>query len=130
MSRMGPDTPFKVNVGFFRGGMSINTKAGKDIRAKIGSGDIQLVVGTHALLSKSVPYNNLGTLVIDEVQRFGVKQKERLKLISSGLHVVTLSATPIPPRTLYMSLSGIRYTSAIRSPPPLRMSIISAVERY
>jgi len=129
MSRMGPDTPFKVNVGFLRGGMSTNTKAGKDIRAKIGSGDIQLVVGTHALLSKSVPYNNLGLLVIDEEQRFGVKQKERLKLIASGVDVLTLSATPIP-RTLQMSLSGIRDTSAIRSPPPLRMSIISAVERF
>ena len=129
MSRMGPDTPFKVNVGFLRGGMSTNTKAGKDIRAKIGSGEIQLVVGTHALLSKSVPYNNLGLLVIDEEQRFGVKQKERLKLISSGVDVLTLSATPIP-RTLQMSLSGIRDTSAIRSPPPLRRSIISTVERF
>jgi transcription-repair coupling factor (superfamily II helicase) len=127
VSRMGPDTPFKVNVGLLRGGMS--PKVGRDLRLKIQTGEIQLIVGTHALLSKGVPYNNIGLLVIDEEQRFGVKQKERLKIISSGVDVLTLTATPIP-RTLQMSLSGIRDTSSIRSPPPLRKSIVSVVECF
>jgi transcription-repair coupling factor (superfamily II helicase) len=92
-------------VALLRGGMA--TKSGRELRQQIQSGEVSLVVGTHALLSNNIGYNNLGLLVIDEEQRFGVKQKERLKLICNGVDVLTLSATPIP-RTLQMSLSGIR----------------------
>jgi len=128
LQRLGPNTPFNVNVGFLRGGMT-HSKAGKILRDQIESGEIQIVVGTHALLSKGVPYNNLGLLVVDEEQRFGVKQKERLKVITDGVDVLTLSATPIP-RTLQMSLSGIRDTSTIKSPPPMRKPIVSVIEPY
>jgi transcription-repair coupling factor (superfamily II helicase) len=105
VARMGPGTPYNVTVGLLRGGMA--TKSGRELRQQVQSGEVSLVVGTHALLSNNIVYNNLGLLVIDEEQRFGVKQKERLKLICNGVDVLTLSATPIP-RTLQMSLSGIR----------------------
>jgi transcription-repair coupling factor (superfamily II helicase) len=105
VARMGPGTPYNITVALLRGGMA--TKSGRELRQQIQSGEVSLVVGTHALLSNNIGYNNLGLLVIDEEQRFGVKQKERLKLICNGVDVLTLSATPIP-RTLQMSLSGIR----------------------
>lgn len=129
VARMGPDTPFNVTCGLLRGGVGPNTKAGKALRSQIKSGEIQLIVGTHAILSKGVSFKDIGLLVIDEEQRFGVKQKERLKLISEGIDVLTLSATPIP-RTLQMSISGIRDTSTIRTPPPMRKSTISIVEPF
>ena len=129
VKRMGPDTPFNVNVTLLRGGMGANSKAGREMREQITSGECQLVVGTHALLSKGVTFNDLGLLVVDEEQRFGVKQKERLKLICDGIDVLTLSATPIP-RTLQMSLSGIRDTSTIRSPPPMRKPTITYVQDF
>ena len=129
VKRMGPDTPFNVTVALLRGGMGVNSKAGKEMRGEIASGEIDLVVGTHALLSKDVHFKDLGLLVVDEEQRFGVKQKERLKLICSGVDVLTLSATPIP-RTLQMSLSGIRDTSTIRSPPPMRKPTITYVQDF
>ena len=127
--RMGESTSFNIRCGLLRGGLGPSTKAGKEIRSRIKSGDLQLVIGTHALLSKGVQFKDLGLLVIDEEQRFGVKQKERLKLISQGVDVLTLSATPIP-RTLQMSISGIRDTSTIRTPPPMRKSTISIVEPF
>jgi transcription-repair coupling factor (superfamily II helicase) len=126
LKRLGPDTEFGKNVLLLRGGMGRQTKAGKDARAEIESGKAQLIVGTHALLSNDVKFKDLGLLVIDEEQRFGVRQKERLKLICSGIDVLTMSATPIP-RTLQMSLSGIRDTSTIRSPPPMRKPTITTV---
>ena len=79
-------------------------------------GSVDIVIGTHRLLSKSVSYKNLGLLMIDEEQRFGVTHKERLKEISRGVDVLTLSATPIP-RTLNMALSGLRDMSTIEQPP-------------
>lgn len=127
--RMGDDSPFQIKCGLLRGGLGPSTKAGKKIREGIKNGDLQLVIGTHALLSKGVEFKDLGLLVIDEEQRFGVKQKERLKLISQGVDVLTLSATPIP-RTLQMSISGIRDTSTIRTPPPMRKATISIVEPF
>jgi transcription-repair coupling factor (superfamily II helicase) len=129
VKRMGPDTPFNITVTLLRGGMSPTTKAGRAIRSNIKDGASQLVVGTHALLSKEVTFKDLGLLVVDEEQRFGVKQKERLKLICSGVDVLTLSATPIP-RTLQMSLSGIRDTSTIRSPPPMRKPTVTYVQDF
>ncbi|GAX20856.1 transcription-repair coupling factor [Fistulifera solaris] len=120
---------FDVNISLLRGGMTRTTRVGREIREEIESGKIQLIVGTHALLSNDLKFKNLGLLVVDEEQRFGVKQKERLKLISSGIDVLTLTATPIP-RTLQMSLSGIRDTSTIRSPPPMRKSTITYVQDF
>jgi len=129
VGRMGPDTPFNVKIALLRGGMGKNTKVGKALREEITSGGVDLVVGTHALLSSGLSFKNLGLLVVDEEQRFGVKQKERLKLIFDGIDVLTLSATPIP-RTLQMSLSGIRDTSTIMSPPPLRKPTITYVQEF
>ena len=127
--RMGEGTNFNIKVALLRGGMGMNTKAGRELRENISKGEVQLVVGTHALLSRNLEFNNLGLLVVDEEQRFGVKQKERLKLICNGVDVLTLSATPIP-RTLQMSLSGIRDTSTIRSPPPMRKPTQTFVQEF
>ena len=129
LKRMGPDSEFDINVALLRGGMGRRTKAGRAMREQIESGEVQLVVGTHALLSKDLAFKDLGLLVVDEEQRFGVKQKERLKVISGGIDVLTMSATPIP-RTLQMSISGIRDTSTIRSPPPMRKPTISYVHEF
>ena len=118
---------FNVEVAMLRGGMGKATKMGRELRERIANGDVQLIVGTHALLSNNIEFKDLGMLCVDEEQRFGVKQKERLKLICNGVDVLTLSATPIP-RTLQMSLSGIRDTSTIRSPPPMRKSTITFVQ--
>lgn len=126
IKRMGPGTDFPFNVTLLRGGMGKNTKEGRELRAKIASGETQLIVGTHALLSDDLGFKDLGLLVVDEEQRFGVKQKERLKLLCSGIDVLTMSATPIP-RTLQMSLSGIRDTSTLRSPPPMRKPVQTVV---
>lgn len=129
VKRLGPGTPFNLTIGLLRGGMGKNTKAGREMREMIAQGEIQLIVGTHALLSNDLRFHDMGLLVVDEEQRFGVKQKERLKLICNGVDVLTLSATPIP-RTLQMSLSGIRDTSTIRSPPPMRKPTITYVQDF
>lgn len=92
-------------------------------------GEIQIVIGTHRLLSKDVHFQNLGLLIIDEEQRFGVKQKEHFKKLRSTIDILTLSATPIP-RTLNMSLSGLRNISVIRTPPQKRKAIISHIGPY
>ena len=126
VKRMGPDTPFGKSIALLRGGMGKNTKAGKMARDEIADGKADVIVGTHALLSNDLRFKDLGLLVIDEEQRFGVKQKERLKLLCSGIDVLTMSATPIP-RTLQMSLSGIRDTSTIKSPPPMRKPTLTTV---
>ncbi len=83
---------------------------------------VNIVIGTHALFSKEIKFSNLGLLVVDEEQRFGVKQKERLKELKNNVHVLTLTATPIP-RTLQMSLTGVREMSLITTPPVDRMAI-------
>eukprot|EP00532_Pseudo-nitzschia_australis_P004827 CAMPEP_0168186888 /NCGR_PEP_ID=MMETSP0139_2-20121125/14695_1 /TAXON_ID=44445 /ORGANISM="Pseudo-nitzschia australis, Strain 10249 10 AB" /LENGTH=1127 /DNA_ID=CAMNT_0008108971 /DNA_START=171 /DNA_END=3554 /DNA_ORIENTATION=+ len=129
LKRVGEESEFKLSIALLRGGMSPKSKAGKEMRSKIKNGEYDIIVGTHALLSNSMEFKDLGLLVVDEEQRFGVKQKERLKLICNGIDVLTLSATPIP-RTLQMSLSGIRDTSTIRSPPPMRKSTKTFVQSY
>ena len=129
LKRVGEESEYNLKVGLLRGGMTGNTKAGQELRGKIKNGDFDIIIGTHALLSKSLKFKDLGILVVDEEQRFGVKQKERLKLICDGIDVLTLSATPIP-RTLQMSLSGIRDTSTIRSPPPMRKSTKTFVQAF
>jgi transcription-repair coupling factor (superfamily II helicase) len=129
LKRMGEGTEHNFKVALLRGGMGKNTKKGRELRAAIDAGEVQIVVGTHALLSNGMSFKDLGFLTIDEEQRFGVNQKERLKLICNCVDVLTLSATPIP-RTLQMSLSGIRDTSTIRSPPPMRKPTISYVQEF
>jgi transcription-repair coupling factor (superfamily II helicase) len=88
----------------------------------LAGGTVDVVVGTHQLLSKGTAFQQLGLLVVDEEQRFGVNQKEKIKALRKDVDVLTLSATPIP-RTLYMSLSGVREMSLITTPPPLRRPI-------
>ena len=93
------------------------------------SGSVDLVIGTHKLLQKSVEFKDLGLLIVDEEQRFGVSHKERLKEISKGVDVLTLSATPIP-RTLNMALSGIRDMSTIEEPPADRYPVQTFVMEH
>ncbi len=85
-------------------------------------GSVNIVVGTHALFAESVKFDNLGLLIVDEEQRFGVKQKERLKQLKNNVHVLTLTATPIP-RTLQMSLTGVKEMSLITTPPVDRLAV-------
>ncbi|HET8797450.1 MAG TPA: transcription-repair coupling factor, partial [Thermoanaerobaculia bacterium] len=98
----------------------------KEILKKVETGEIDVVIGTHRLLSKDVAWKDLGLVVIDEEQRFGVAQKERLKSIKKSVDVLAMSATPIP-RTLHMSLVGIRDISVIETPPKDRLAIQTAV---
>ncbi|NIY78567.1 transcription-repair coupling factor [Celeribacter sp. HF31] len=98
-------------------------------REDLAEGTVDIVVGTHALLAKSVKFANLGLLIVDEEQRFGVTHKERLKSLKSNIHVLTLSATPIP-RTLQMSLTGVRDLSIIGTPPVDRLSIRTYVSEF
>ncbi|QGX98519.1 transcription-repair coupling factor [Roseovarius faecimaris] len=98
-------------------------------REGMAKGEVDIVVGTHALLAKNIRFKNLGLLVIDEEQRFGVGHKERLKQLRSDVHVLTLTATPIP-RTLQLSLSGVRDLSIIGTPPVDRLSIRTYVSEF
>ncbi|MHA1546016.1 MAG: transcription-repair coupling factor, partial [Alphaproteobacteria bacterium] len=91
-------------------------------RAGLASGEIDIVIGTHALLGKSIEFKNLGLVVVDEEQHFGVVHKERLKELRHDVHVLTLTATPIP-RTLQFALSGVRDLSLIASPPVDRLAV-------
>src|SRR5699024_3156217 len=95
----------------------------------IKSGKVDIVVGTHRLLSNDIIFNRLGLLIIDEEQRFGVKHKEKLKKIKENIDVLTLSATPIP-RTLQMSLTGIRDMSTLDEPPEERLPVNTYVIEY
>ena len=97
--------------------------------ANLRSGAVDLIIGTHKLLQKSIEYKDLGLLIIDEEQRFGVSHKERLKEIAKGVDVLTLSATPIP-RTLNMALSGIRDMSTIEAPPSDRYPVQTFVMEH
>lgn len=101
----------------------------KKILADLKDGKIDVIVGTHRLLSKDVVFKDLGLLVLDEEQRFGVQDKEKIKNIKSNVDVLTLSATPIP-RTLHMSLSGIRDISLITTAPEGRIPVQTVVTEY
>ncbi len=98
-------------------------------RAGIADGSVNIVIGTHALLANSIRFKNLGLLVIDEEQHFGVQHKERLKQMRTDIHVLTLTATPIP-RTLQLSLSGVRDLSIIGTPPIDRLAIRTYVSEF
>jgi len=93
------------------------------------SGKVDIVIGTHRLLQKDIAFNDLGLLVLDEEQRFGVKHKERLKQFRSSVDVLALTATPIP-RTLHLSLVGVRDISIISTPPEYRKSIITYISEF
>ncbi|MCA0872154.1 transcription-repair coupling factor [Seohaeicola saemankumensis] len=98
-------------------------------RDGLARGTVDIVVGTHALLAKGIRFQNLGLLIIDEEQHFGVSHKERLKQLRSDIHVLTLTATPIP-RTLQLSLSGVRDLSIIGTPPVDRLAIRTYVSDF
>jgi len=101
----------------------------KDIIEKLKSGKIDILVGTHRLLSSDVEFKNLGILVIDDEQRFGVEQKEKLKKIRPALDILSLSATPIP-RTLYLALSSLKNITIIKTPPPQRLPIKTFIKPW
>ncbi|MHA6267854.1 transcription-repair coupling factor [Aliiroseovarius sp. CAU 1755] len=107
----------------------VGQREAKLTREGLSRGTMDIVVGTHALLAKDVRFANLGLLIVDEEQRFGVGHKERLKQMRSDVHVLTLTATPIP-RTLQMSLSGVRDLSIIGTPPVDRLSIRTYVSEF
>ncbi|RII28532.1 MAG: transcription-repair coupling factor [Geobacter sp.] len=104
-------------------------KEQKDILTGVKKGDVDIIIGTHRLLQKDVEFRDLGLLIVDEEQRFGVTHKERLKKYRAVVDIMTLTATPIP-RTLYMSLMGIRDLSIIDTPPVDRLAIKTFVARF
>ncbi|MFN7650397.1 MAG: transcription-repair coupling factor, partial [Acidobacteriota bacterium] len=101
----------------------------KKIIEDLGHGKVDVLIGTHRLLSKDVEFLDLGLLIVDEEQRFGVRHKERLKQLRHNIDVLTMSATPIP-RTLHMSLLGLRDMSVIETPPKDRLSVQTVVAHY
>ena len=100
----------------------VSAKNATATKEALGRGEIDIVVGTHALLAESLKFGNLGLLVIDEEQRFGVRQKERMKKLKETVHVLTLTATPIP-RTLQLALTGVKDLSLIATPPVDRLAV-------
>ena len=107
----------------------VSAKEAAATRAGLADGSVDIVVGTHAVLAKAVKFRNLGLLVIDEEQHCGVSHKERLKELRSDVHVLTMTATPIP-RTLQLSLSGVRDLSIIGTPPVDRLAIRTYVSEF
>ncbi|MDP6603665.1 MAG: transcription-repair coupling factor, partial [Rhodospirillales bacterium] len=107
----------------------VSAKRSKEVRAGIADGTVDIAIGTHALLANGVRFRDLGLLVVDEEQHFGVTHKEKLKKLKAGVHVVTLSATPIP-RTLQMALTGVRELSLIATPPVDRLAVRTFVLPY
>lgn len=119
--------PFPVRIE-----MLSRFRSAKEIKAAladIAEGKVDLVVGTHRIISKDVQWKDLGLMIVDEEQRFGVRHKERLKEISRGIDAVSMSATPIP-RTLHMSLLGLRDMSVIETPPKDRLAIHTVVAPF
>lgn len=120
-------SPFPVNVDVlsrFR-----TTKEQEEVIDRMAVGDVDIIIGTHRLLQKDVRFKNLGLVVVDEEQRFGVSHKEKFKTLRKEVDVLTLSATPIP-RTLHMALAGIRDMSIIRTPPEARLPVKTFVSVY
>lgn len=115
---------FPVNISTLS--RMTNSGSVSNIKAGLASGEINIVVGTHKILSKSIQYKNLGLVIIDEEQRFGVKQKERFTELRHSINTLSMSATPIP-RTLHMSMAGIRDLSLIATPPVNRLPVETTV---
>ena len=107
----------------------VDAKEAKDTRALLAEGKVDIVVGTHALLAKSIQFANLGLVIVDEEQHFGVTHKEQLKSLKADVHVLTLTATPIP-RTLQLALSGVRDLSLITTPPIDRLAVRTFVTPF
>ena len=111
---------FPIEIG--RLSRLVPDKEAKAVKAGLADGSIDIVVGTHALLAKGIEFKRLGLVIVDEEQRFGVTHKERLKSLKTDVHVLTLTATPIP-RTLQMAMSGLRELSVIQTPPVDRLAV-------
>jgi transcription-repair coupling factor (superfamily II helicase) len=111
---------FPIKVG--RLSRLVTAAETKATKAGLSDGTIDVVVGTHAILAKGIDFKRLGLVIVDEEQRFGVTHKERLKALKSDVHVLTLTATPIP-RTLQMAMSGLRELSVIQTPPVDRLAV-------
>jgi transcription-repair coupling factor (superfamily II helicase) len=111
---------FPIEIG--RLSRLVPPKEAAKTREGLKAGQVDIVVGTHALLAKTVEFKNLGLVIVDEEQRFGVTHKERLKAMRANVHVLTLTATPIP-RTLQMAMSGLRELSVIQTPPVDRLAV-------
>ena len=119
--------PYPIQVGLLNRFRTADER--KDIQRRLTTGELDIVVGTHQLLGKGIQFQDLGLLVVDEEQRFGVNQKEKIKSLKTQVDVLSLSATPIP-RTLYMALSGVREMSLITTPPPSRRAIKTHMSPY
>jgi len=119
--------PFPINVE------ALSRFRTKDQQSRIvdelATGEVDIIIGTHRLLSKDIHIKNLGLIIVDEEQRFGVKHKEHFKRLRAQVDVLTLTATPIP-RTLYMSLAGVRDISMIQTPPEDRLPVITHVGAF
>ncbi len=107
----------------------VSAKEMSDTRTALAKGDIDIVVGTHAILSKSTVFRDLGLVIVDEEQRFGVTHKEKLKQLRADVHMLTLTATPIP-RTLQMAMTGLRELSTIQTPPVDRLAVRTYVMEW
>lgn len=117
-SRRFKDFPVKV----MQLSRLVKPRDAKLTKEAISNGDAGIIIGTHALLGRGIKFNHLGMVIVDEEQRFGVKQKERLKELQENVHVLTLTATPIP-RTLQMSLTGVKDLSLMATPPIDRLAV-------
>ena len=111
---------FPINIG--RISRLVSAPEIKKVKEGLADGQIDVVIGTHALLAKGLDFKRLGLVIVDEEQRFGVTHKERLKALKADVHVLTLTATPIP-RTLQMAMSGLRELSVIQTPPVDRLAV-------
>ena len=100
----------------------VTAKEAAETKKGLANGDVNIIVGTHALLAKSIEFSDLGLVIVDEEQHFGVAHKERLKALKADVHVLTLTATPIP-RTLQLALTGVRQMSIIATPPVDRLAV-------
>lgn len=120
-------SPFPIEVAVLS--RFLTNKEAKQVISKLSDGEIDLIIGTHRLLSEDIKFKDLGLLVIDEEQRFGVTHKEKIKSLRSNVDVLTLTATPIP-RTLEMSLTGIRDLTLLNTPPTDRKPIMTFVGEY
>ncbi len=107
----------------------VDAKEARETKASLAAGEVEIVIGTHALLAKGIEFKNLGLLIVDEEQHFGVGHKERLKALKADVHVLTLTATPIP-RTLQLALSGVRDLSLITTPPIDRLAVRTFVTPF
>ncbi|MDJ0977403.1 MAG: transcription-repair coupling factor [Erythrobacter sp.] len=118
---------FPLKVG--RLSRLVSSREAAETREGLANGTVDLVIGTHAILSKSTEFKNLGLVIVDEEQRFGVTHKEKLKQLRADVHILTLTATPIP-RTLQMAMTGLRELSTIQTPPVDRLAVRTYVMEW